>query len=187
MGTGGAGACSAHEKNLEADMGKTVMVALAVLLLAWWAWKLRGPGSQPGMTESFPVQFSDEEWKARLPDSAYRILRHESTERAGTSPLNHEKRQGEFRCAGCDNVLFLSTDKFDSGTGWPSFVRPADPQCVGGKTDYRLIAPRTEVHCARCGGHLGHVFGDGPPPTGKRYCINGGALLFKPSEETLSQ
>ena len=168
-------------------MSKPVLiVALVLVVLALWLVRARAVSAAASAPEKFPVQLSDEEWKSRLPEPAYRILRHESTERPGTSPLDHEMREGEFRCAGCQNVLFSSSDKFNSGTGWPSFVRPANEKSVGSKTDYALLAPRTEVHCSQCGGHLGHLFSDGPTPTGKRYCINGGALTFVPKEEILS-
>ncbi len=132
--------------------------------------------------EIFAFRLSDEEWKKRLSPQAYKVLRHEATERAFTSPLNKEKRDGVFHCAGCDHPLFSSAHKFDSGTGWPSFYQPLNEKSVGLSTDNRLIYTRTEVHCANCGGHLGHVFDDGPRPTGKRYCINGVALSFKPAE-----
>lgn len=130
--------------------------------------------------ESFEFTLSDAEWKSRLSTEAYQVLRHEATERAGTSPLNHEKRAGTFHCAGCDLPLFASATKYDSGTGWPSFWQPL-ANAVGTKEDPGIFGNRTEVHCRRCGGHLGHVFNDGPQPTGKRYCMNGVALAFRAS------
>lgn len=130
--------------------------------------------------ENFEFQLSEEEWRARLSPQAYAVLREEATERAGTSPLNHEKRAGVFHCAGCDLPLFTSAAKYESGTGWPSFWQPL-PNAVGEREDRGWFMTRTEVHCRRCGGHLGHVFPDGPQPTGLRYCMNGVALKFVPS------
>ncbi|MGD9538776.1 MAG: peptide-methionine (R)-S-oxide reductase MsrB [Alphaproteobacteria bacterium] len=129
-----------------------------------------------------PVSCSDAEWRARLTPAQYRVLREHGTERAGTSPLNQEKRAGVFRCAGCGRPLFASETKYESGSGWPSFFRPLDG-AVETAVDNSLWVARTEVHCADCGGHLGHVFEDGPPPTGLRYCMNGLALAFEPKEE----
>ena len=129
---------------------------------------------------TFPVTKSEAEWRASLSPEAFRVLRQHGTERAGTSPLNTEKRPGTYHCAGCGNPLFDSATKFESGTGWPSFWEPL-PGAVGTSTDRSFFMVRTEVHCARCGGHLGHVFPDGPPPTGQRYCMNGVALRFEPA------
>ena len=128
-------------------------------------------------TRSDRVELSDTEWKRRLPPPAYDVLRRESTERPFTSALNTEKRAGAYQCAGCELALFSHAAKFDSGTGWPSF-HTALPGAVETRTDFKMILPRTEYHCARCGGHQGHVFDDGPRPSGKRYCNNGVALHF---------
>jgi peptide-methionine (R)-S-oxide reductase len=122
---------------------------------------------------------TEADWKKRLTAQQFYVLRQHGTERAGSSPLDHEKRKGVFACAGCDRPLFSSETKFDSGTGWPSFYA-ALPDAVGTQTDRSLFMKRTEVHCARCLGHLGHVFEDGPKPTGLRYCMNGVALKFEP-------
>jgi peptide-methionine (R)-S-oxide reductase len=127
-----------------------------------------------------PLVLTDAEWKKRLTPAQYSVLREEGTERAGSSPLDNEKRKGVFHCAGCELALFTSEMKFDSGTGWPSFFTTL-PGAVGNKRDFKLILPRTEYHCARCGGHHGHVFDDGPKPTGLRYCNNGVALKFVPA------
>jgi len=129
---------------------------------------------------TFRVSYTNAEWRRRLTPAQYAVLREEETERPFTSPLDREKRRGTFLCAGCNNELYSSTTKFDSGTGWPSFYRPL-PGAVGQSTDYKLGYPRKEVHCADCGGHLGHVFDDGPPPTGLRYCMNGAAMKFRPA------
>jgi peptide-methionine (R)-S-oxide reductase len=126
---------------------------------------------------------SDSEWRAQLTPEQYRIMRQHGTERAGTSPLNNEKRKGMFTCASCGEQLFASDAKFESGTGWPSFDRPASEGAVNEHQDLSLFMTRTEVRCARCEGHLGHVFPDGPQETtGLRYCINGAALKFKPGD-----
>ena len=129
---------------------------------------------------AFPVTRTDAEWRARLSDEQYYIMRQHGTERPGSCALLYEKRQGTFSCAGCDSPLFASTLKFESGTGWPSFNDPI-PGSVETTTDHSHGMVRTEVHCATCGSHLGHVFPDGPPPTGLRYCINGVALNFTPA------
>ena len=126
---------------------------------------------------TFEIMRTEQEWKRILSPEQYRVLRRHGTERAGTSPLNFEERPGKFLCAGCDLPLYSSYAKFDSGTGWPSFWEAIEG-AVGTSTDRSFFMTRTEVHCRRCGGHLGHVFDDGPPPTGKRHCINGVALKF---------
>lgn len=123
---------------------------------------------------------SDAEWKRDLTAEQYRILRQHGTERAGTSPLNAEKRRGVYRCAGCGAELFDSATKYESGSGWPSFYAPKT-DAVDTSLDRSMLMTRTEVHCAKCGGHLGHVFPDGPEPTGERYCMNGAALAFDPT------
>jgi peptide-methionine (R)-S-oxide reductase len=129
----------------------------------------------------FAVDRTDEEWRRTLTPEQYQVLREHGTERRNSSPLNVEKRAGVFHCAGCGQPLFHSDTKFDSGTGWPSFWAPLD-QAVGTSVDRSFGMTRTEVHCAGCGGHLGHEFPDGPPPTGQRYCMNGVALDFRPRD-----
>jgi peptide-methionine (R)-S-oxide reductase len=143
-------------------------------------WKiLLADGADIAASATPPLKRTNAEWKKTLTPAAYDVLREEGTERPGSSPLNAEKRPGVFVCAGCSLPLFTSAMKFESGTGWPSFFT-AIPGAFGDKKDYKLIMPRTEYHCARCGGHHGHVFDDGPPPTGQRWCNNGVALRFIP-------
>ena len=130
-------------------------------------------------SKTFEIQKTDAEWQAVLSPEAFKVLRHEGTERAGTSPLDKVYDPGIYACAGCGTPLFKSDSKFNSGTGWPSFFAPID-DAVETRVDGSLFMKRTEVHCAKCGGHLGHVFKDGPAPTGDRYCMNGVSLSFKP-------
>ena len=142
--------------------------------MRWFGQKAQAEDPGP-----FEVAYSDEEWRRRLTREQYYVLRAHGTERAGTSPLNGEKRAGTYHCAGCDLPLYSSETKYESGTGWPSFWAPLE-NAIGTSEDQSLFTTRTEVHCRRCGGHLGHVFEDGPPPTGLRYCMNGAALKFVP-------
>ncbi len=142
---------------------------------------LLGCGTRADAQENFRVRRTEAQWRERLTPAEFRVLRQEATERPYSSPLNDEHRRGVFTCAGCGNRLFSSITKFESGTGWPSFYRPIDDGAVGTRTDRTLGMRRTEVHCADCGGHLGHVFNDGPRPTGLRYCMNGVAMDFRPA------
>jgi peptide-methionine (R)-S-oxide reductase len=155
-----------------------VMATTGVLapVVAW----LGRAGLDPRPRRTFPIERSEAEWRRRLSPEAFHVLRERGTERPYSSPLNAEHRPGRFRCAGCRTAVFDAGAKFESGTGWPSFVRPVDITAVDTAVDRRDFQVRTEVLCARCGGHLGHVFSDGPPPTGLRYCMNGVALVFEP-------
>jgi peptide-methionine (R)-S-oxide reductase len=149
-------------------------------LLGWLSASAAGMALAACGTEAqgYPVQFSEAQWRKRLTAKQFYILRERGTETPGTSPLLHEKRRGTFVCAADGHPLFSSAAKYDSHTGWPSFWQPLT-NAIGTSTDWEVGYPRTEVHCVRCGGHLGHVFDDGPRPTGKRYCMNGDAMLFR--------
>jgi len=146
---------------------------------AWTAYT--ASGAPNNSTDTFPVSHTDAEWRQLLSPAAYDVLRNAGTEHPYSSPLNDEHRTGTFACAGCGQALFSSTTKFDSGTGWPSFYKPIDDKAIIGRPDNSLGMERTEVLCSRCGGHLGHVFDDGPPPTGLRFCMNGVAMTFQPA------
>lgn len=152
-----------------------IITAERTLAMSWFE-------TNKNNNRSYPVSHSEHEWQEKLTGEEFRVLRKHGTEPPGSSPLNNEKRQGTYVCAGCGNALYASQHKFDSGTGWPSFYQAVSEKAVETTTDYKLIYPRTEVHCSNCGGHLGHIFDDGPPPTGKRHCINGVAMDFQPIE-----
>ncbi|MCC7080651.1 MAG: peptide-methionine (R)-S-oxide reductase MsrB [Burkholderiales bacterium] len=178
LGFVGIGAASAATTLLRANAAQpgAGMDSIAQLQKDWK--NLLAPGAVVELSRQ-PLQRGNAEWKKILTPQQYDVLRDEGTERPGSSPLNQEKRPGVFVCAGCSAPLFTSAMKYDSGTGWPSFFT-AIPQAFGTRRDFKLILPRTEYHCARCGGHHGHLFDDGPPPTGLRYCNNGVALRFIP-------
>jgi len=151
--------------------------ALALVAGGYAFWR----GNSVEAQESYEVELTEAEWRERLTEEEFAVLREEATEPPFSSPLNDESRTGIFTCAGCGQDVYSSETKFMSGTGWPSFWAPLE-NAVATKQDYKLVLPRTEVHCDRCGGHLGHIFNDGPEPTGKRHCLNGVALDFRPVE-----
>lgn len=165
------------------DLTRRQMLRMGGLALVAVAVGACGRGDRIGAVAAdseFEVTLSEAEWRQRLTSEQFNVLRREATESPYSSPLNDEHRAGIFRCAGCDLELFASATKFDSNTGWPSFWEPL-PDAVGTRTDNSLGMRRTEVHCRQCGGHLGHIFDDGPPPTGERWCINGLSLRFEPA------
>jgi peptide-methionine (R)-S-oxide reductase len=170
----------AIEENRMMSRRNALLAGIGLAGVAAFARNLFGRGEAQAGGEKFEVSRSEAEWKQILSPEQFRVLRQHGTERPYSSALNDEHRPGVFACAGCDLPLFRSETKFESGTGWPSFFAPID-DAVRNSNDYSLIIPRTEVHCRRCGGHLGHVFDDGPKPTGKRYCMNGVALKFEPA------
>jgi len=141
-------------------------------------WAASNGARTPAAASAFDIVRTEAEWKALLTPAEFQVLREEATERPFTSALLKEARAGTYTCAGCDLPLYASQHKYDSRTGWPSFYQAINPTAVGTKVDYKLLYPRTEAHCSRCGGHLGHIFDDGPEPTGKRHCINGVAMDF---------
>lgn len=153
---------------------------IALALMGGTALALTRAGGAGAASGDFAVTRTEAEWRAMLTDLQYKVMRQEGTEPAGSSPLDENYAPGTYHCRGCDLALYSSEHKYDSGTGWPSFWQ-ALPGAVETKTDYKLIYPRTEVHCRRCGSHLGHIFDDGPKPTGKRHCLNGVSLVFKPA------
>jgi peptide-methionine (R)-S-oxide reductase len=158
-------------------------------LMTWLSGCLRREDSPPRLADADfpPVTHTEEQWRKLLERDRYDVLFRESTERPGSSPLNAEKRPGTFVCAACFLPLFATEHKYESGTGWPSFTQPIKETHIATKTDFRILVPRTEYHCARCGGHQGHVFTDGPAPRGQRWCNNGLALLFVPEGEPLPE
>ena len=157
---------------------RTLFGAIAAGAAALFGWRALDGEAETAQARTFEVTRTAAEWRQQLNAEQFYVLREHGTERPGTSPLNREKRKGTFACAGCDLPLFSSDTKYESGTGWPSFWQPL-PNAVETKSDRSLLMARTEVHCRRCGGHLGHVFNDGPRPTGLRYCMNGVAMNFR--------
>ncbi len=157
-------------------MHRRHLLRLGAVLALWPAL----PGRTAAAEGEFPFRLTDAEWRARLTPLQYAVLRQEETERAGSSPLDKEGRAGTYHCAGCDQAAYASDHKYDSGTGWPSFWQSL-PGTIGTKEDNSFFATRTEVHCINCGGHFGHIFDDGPKPTGMRHCLNGAALTFRPA------
>jgi peptide-methionine (R)-S-oxide reductase len=162
------------------DRRTFLLGSAAIAVLAGFVVSRRLTIAAPALAENFEVTKTDAQWRAILSPAAFAVLRQEDTEPPGSSPLLNEHRKGSFNCAGCDLAAYSSDTKFDSGTGWPSFWE-ALPNSIGTNVDTSLLMTRTEVHCRRCGGHFGHIFDDGPPPTGKRHCINGLALAFRPA------
>ncbi|MDR7220807.1 peptide-methionine (R)-S-oxide reductase MsrB [Aminobacter aminovorans] len=162
------------------DRRTFLLGSAAFAVLAGFVVSRRLTIAAPALAETFEVTKTDAQWRAILSPAAFAVLRKEDTEPPGSSPLLNEHRKGTFNCAGCDLAAYSSETKFDSGTGWPSFW-DALPNSIGTNVDTSLLMTRTEVHCRRCGGHFGHIFDDGPPPTGKRHCINGLALTFRPA------
>lgn len=153
---------------------------IAMILMGGTAVSLTSLGAASSASGNFEVTRTEAEWRNMLTDLQYKVMREEGTEPAGSSPLDKQYAKGTYHCRGCDLPLYPSETKYDSGTGWPSFYRPLE-NAVETKRDFKLIYPRTEVHCRRCGSHLGHIFNDGPEPTGKRHCLNGVSLVFKPA------
>jgi len=154
--------------------------SFTILTSAGLAYGLFGAGRGSAQSEPFKVTRTEAEWRAMLTPAEYRVMREEGTERAGSSPLDKVYDSGVYHCRGCDLPLYDASTKFDSGTGWPSFYAPI-PDAIGTKQDRKLFMMRTECHCSRCGSHLGHIFDDGPQPTGQRHCLNGVSLVFKPA------
>lgn len=153
---------------------------ITMILMGGTAVAVTSMGDASSASGNFEVTRTEAEWRSMLTDLQYKVMRQEGTEPAGSSPLDKQYSEGTYHCRGCDLALYPSDTKYDSGTGWPSFYRPLD-NAVETKRDFKLIYPRTEVHCRRCGSHLGHIFNDGPQPTGKRHCLNGVSLVFKPA------
>ncbi|MGY6587837.1 MAG: peptide-methionine (R)-S-oxide reductase MsrB [Wenzhouxiangella sp.] len=173
------------KKTLHRRQRRALLGAGLALPAIWWLGSGRVNVRADDALPFDLLELSEREWREILPADAYRVLRRERTERAFSSPLDGVYRDGTYVCAGCFLPLFSSEHKYDSGTGWPSFWQPIDDRHIGTRRDFRLIIPRTEYHCARCGGHQGHVFDDGPEPTGQRWCNNGLALRFVPAGEEL--